>query len=155
MQTREMWNRSKWRVVAGAATLTALGITGLALAETGDDDGGPGSNIELDDLVTMDTFDSPDVGVVDGETDAVSDLDSPLDDSPDDAVAGVEDSPDDGVAGVEDSPDDVDSPDDATETDSPDDVDSPAETDSPDDVDSPAEADSPDVESPDSPDDSA
>ena len=30
MQTRELWNRCKWKVVAGAAAVTALGIGGLA-----------------------------------------------------------------------------------------------------------------------------
>ena len=34
MQTREMWKNSKWKMVAGAATLSALGISGLALAIT-------------------------------------------------------------------------------------------------------------------------
>ena len=33
MQTRDMWKTSKWKVVAGAATLSALGISGLALAD--------------------------------------------------------------------------------------------------------------------------
>jgi hypothetical protein len=133
MQTREMWNRNKWRVVAGAATLTALGVTGLALADADDDT--IADSIALEDLVTMDTFDSPDVVVVDDNTNVVSDLDSPLDDDAA-SVASAEDSPDEATG--TDSPD-VESPD------SPD-VESP---DSPD-VESP---DSPDVESPDSPDD--
>jgi hypothetical protein len=136
MQTRELWNRSKWKVVAGAAAVTALGIGGLALAQDGDDGQEADNGIGLQDLVSVDTFESPDVVVVGGGE--VSDLDSPLDDDPTD-VAGAEDSPDDGVAGAEDSPDDgaagaedspEDSPAEAAETDSPASPDSP---DSPDD----------------------
>lgn len=140
MQTREMWNRTRWTVVGGAAALTALGVTGLALAET-DDDNLPAEGITLEDLQTVDTFDSPDLVTVDTGG-VLSDLDSPLDDgaggvagtdspddspagvagtdspdSPDDAAAGVAgtdspDSPDDAAAGVGDSPESPDSPDD-------------------------------------------
>ncbi|MEX2623145.1 MAG: hypothetical protein WD651_05435, partial [Acidimicrobiia bacterium] len=112
MQTREMWTRNKWRVVGGAAALTALGVTGLALADS-EDDSLPAEGITLQDLQTLDTFDSPDVVTVDPGG-GLSDLDSPAGvtgtDSPDSP-----DSPDDSPAGVAgtDSPDSPDSPDDS------------------------------------------
>jgi len=140
MQTREMWNRNKWRVVGSAAALTALGVTGFALADS-EGDSLPAEGINLEDLQTLDTFDSPDVVTVDPGG-GLSDLDSPA------GVAGTDspdspDSPDDSPAGVAgtDSPDSPDSPDDSPAgvagTDSPDSPDSPDDSpDSPDDDDS-------------------
>lgn len=83
MQTREMWKNSKWKMVAGAATLSALGISGLALA----DPSSPGvpESIELSDQVQVSdargvTTTLPDfvVSVSGGPAD---DLDSPFDDN--------------------------------------------------------------------------
>jgi len=83
MQTREMWKNSKWKMVAGAATLSALGISGLALADP-TNPGVPGS-IELSDQVQVSdarsvTTTLPDfvVGVSGGPGE---DLDSPFDDN--------------------------------------------------------------------------
>lgn len=135
MQTRELWNRSKWKVVASAAAVTALGVGGMAIAQD-DEDTQPPDGIALEDLVSADIFQSPDVVAVDtgGE---VSELDSPLDEDPS-VVAGAEDSPDDDGAGAPESPD---SPDDGV-TGAPDDTttesgDSPVAPDSPDSPDSP------------------
>ena len=98
MQTREMWKNSKWKMVAGAATLSALGISGLALA----DPSSPGvpESIELSDQVQVSdarnvTTTLPDfvVGVSGGLAD---DLDSPFDDNATGDTASVTgDTPDD------------------------------------------------------------
>ena len=97
MQTREMWKNSKWKMVAGAATLSALGISGLALA----DPSSPGvpDSIELSDQVQVSdsrnvTTTLPDFvrGVSGGQFD---DLDSPFDDTGTGDTASVTgDSPD-------------------------------------------------------------
>jgi hypothetical protein len=83
MQTRELWKNSKWKMVAGAATLSALGISGLALADPASPEV-PGS-IELSDRVQVSDARNaattlPDfvVGVRGGPGD---DLDSPFDDN--------------------------------------------------------------------------
>ena len=149
MQTREQMKN--WKVVASVATVAALGVSGLAIANPGDATSTP-PPIEIEDRrpnqdatftsTTQSRFEIvPGPSVSPGDDDS---LDTPL------ASAGLDspdpvDSPADSPA---DSPDPVDSP-----ADSPDPVDSPA--DSPDPVDSPADspADSPDVaDSGDSPD---
>ncbi|HUP17128.1 MAG TPA: hypothetical protein VM848_13895 [Acidimicrobiia bacterium] len=123
MQTREMWKNSKWKMVAGAATLSALGISGLALA----DPSSPGvpESIELSDQVQVsDARNGPTTlpdfvrGVSGGPFD---DLDSPFDDTGTGDTASVTgDTPDDmdtlsgdtvGAAGIDsDSPEVVPSP---------------------------------------------
>lgn len=83
MQTREMWKNNKWKMVAGAATLSALGISGLALADPSSS--GVPNSIELSDQVQVSdvrngTTTLPDFvrGVSGGQFD---DLDSPFDDT--------------------------------------------------------------------------
>jgi hypothetical protein len=83
MQTREMWKNNKWKMVAGAATLSALGISGLALADPSSS--GVPNSIELSDQVQVSdarngTTTLPDFvrGVSGGPLD---DLDSPFDDT--------------------------------------------------------------------------
>ena len=82
MQTREMWKNSKWKMVAGAATLSALGISGLALADPSSS--GVPDSIELSDQVQVSDARNgttlPDFvrGVSGGPFD---DLDSPFDDT--------------------------------------------------------------------------
>jgi hypothetical protein len=114
MQTREMWKNSKWKMVAGAATLSALGISGLALA----DPSSPGvpEPIELSDQVQVSdvrnvTTTLPDfvVGVSGGPVD---DLDSPFDDNGTGDTASVTgDTPDgmDTLTGDTTDADDIDS----------------------------------------------
>jgi hypothetical protein len=114
MQTREMWKNSKWKMVAGAATLSALGISGLALA----DPSSPGvpESIELSDQVQVSdagnvTTTLPDfvVGVSGGPAD---DLDSPFDDNGTGDTASVTgDTPDgmDTLTGDTTDADDIDS----------------------------------------------
>jgi hypothetical protein len=114
MQTREMWKNSKWKMVAGAATLSALGISGLALA----DPSSPGvpESIELSDQVQVSdarnvTTTLPDfvVGVSGAPGD---DLDSPFDDDgTGDTASVIGDTPDgmDTLTGDTTDADDVDS----------------------------------------------
>jgi hypothetical protein len=114
MQTREMWKNSKWKMVAGAATLSALGISGLALA----DPSSPGvpESIELSDQVQVSdarnvTTTLPDfvVGVSGAPGD---DLDSPFDDDDTgDTASVIGDTPDgmDTLTGDTTDADDVDS----------------------------------------------
>jgi hypothetical protein len=77
-----MWKNSKWKMVAGAATLSALGISGLALADPSSS--GVPDSIELSDQVSVSgkvPTTLPDFvrGVgVSGDPD---DLDSPFDDT--------------------------------------------------------------------------
>jgi hypothetical protein len=109
-----MWKNSKWKMVAGAATLSALGISGLALA----DPSSPGvpESIELSDQVQVSdvgnvTTTLPDfvVGVSGGPAD---DLDSPFDDNGTGDTASVTgDTPDgmDTLTGDTTDADDIDS----------------------------------------------
>lgn len=83
MQTREMWKNNKWKMVAGAATLSALGISGLALADPSSS--GVPDSIELSDQVQVSdarngTTTLPDFvrGISGGPLD---DHDSPFDDT--------------------------------------------------------------------------
>jgi hypothetical protein len=78
MQTRDMWKSSKWKVVAGAATLSALGITGMALAEP--DSPRVSAPINLrDQATTRDTVTSlPDFVVKSNNQIDLTDLDSPF-----------------------------------------------------------------------------
>ncbi|HKY47149.1 MAG TPA: hypothetical protein VJQ79_04100 [Acidimicrobiia bacterium] len=122
MQTREMWKNSKWKMVAGAATLSALGISGLALADPTSPEV-PGS-IELSDQVQFSdsrnvTTTLPDfvVGVTSGPGD---DLDSPFDDDGTGDTASVTGDTPDGMDTL--SGDSVES---AIDSDSPDVVPSP------------------------------
>jgi hypothetical protein len=80
MQTKEMWKSTKWKVVAGAATLSALGIGGLAIA----DDSGERTQqaINLRDRASTTGVSVPVADVNVGPTDGlVSGNDSPFDDS--------------------------------------------------------------------------
>jgi hypothetical protein len=117
-----MWKNSKWKMVAGAATLSALGISGLALADP-TSPGVPGS-IELSDQVQVSDASNvsttlPDfvVGVSDGPGD---DFDSPFDDNGTGDTASVTGDTPDGMDTL--TGDTVES---ATESDSPEVVPSP------------------------------
>lgn len=138
MQTKDQVKN--WKVVVSAASVAALGLTGLAVASPdGSNNAPPAINIQdqrdASQLNTTTTttafevvpgpvtqFDS--IDSVDDTALASASVDDSADDSPDTAVVddSVDDSPDDAVA--DDSPDDspVDSPDDSP--DSPDDSDS-------------------------------
>ena len=121
MQTREMWKNSKWKMVAGAETLSALGISGLALADPTSPEV-PGS-IELSDQVQFSdanvttTLPAFIVGVSSGPGD---DLDSPFDDDGTGDTASVTGDTPDGMdtlsgdsvesANASDSPEVVPSP---------------------------------------------
>ena len=106
-----MWKTSKWKVVAGAATLSALGISGLAMA----DQSNPSTQeaIHLRDQVqsTEATVRMPDLTpgpVVAG----FGDLDSPFDDS-----NGTDSSIDNSVgSSIGDMPTGVDTGDDASDS---------------------------------------
>jgi hypothetical protein len=79
MQTREMWKKSKWKVVAGAATLSALGISGLALADPSNSP--VPASIELSDQVSGVGLQRPAPDfVLNLNDDQSSDSDSPFDD---------------------------------------------------------------------------
>jgi len=144
MQTREQMKN--WKVVASVATVAALGVSGLAIANPGDATSTP-SPIEIEDRrqnsdVTFTSTTQSRFEIVPGHSVSPGDdsLDTPLAsanlDSPDRQSEDA-DSPE-----VADSPDSGDSPDSVSApADSPDPADSPA--DSPDVADSPA--DSPDV----------
>lgn len=112
MQTREMFKSGKWRLVAGAATLSALGIGGIALADQ--------SAARTPEAITLrDQVSSGDDTVSTLLSDLRptggsfgGDLDSPFDDSnTDDAGASVTgDTPVDLDTLTGDSGDDVASP---------------------------------------------
>lgn len=135
MQTRDQVKN--WKVVVSAASVAALGLTGIALASPdGSNNAPPAINVNdqsdrAADLTTTTTsfevvpgpvtqFDS--IDSADDSLLASASIDDSVDDSPDAAV--VDDSPDDSVddspdaAVVDDSPDD--SPDDSDSLDSPD-----------------------------------
>lgn len=140
MQTKDQVKN--WKVVVSAASVAALGLTGLAVASPdGSNNAPPAINIQdqrdASQLNTTSTttafevvpgpvtqFDS--IDSTDSDDDSLlasASVDDSADDSPDTAVAddSVDDSPDTAVA--DDSPDDSpDSPDDSI--DSPDDSDS-------------------------------
>jgi hypothetical protein len=132
MQTREQIKN--WKVVASVASVAALGISGLAIASTGDQSQTP-PPIEIDDRrglgdVVFPPTTQPGFEIVPGPSftlDGDASLDSPLasadlDDSVDGSVDGsADDSPDTTTAPTTDSVDSVDSPD--TPADSPDDSD--------------------------------
>jgi hypothetical protein len=119
-----------WKVVVSAASMAALGLTGLAVASPdGSNNAPPAINIEdsrngstqLNTTTTTSSFEVvpgpvtqfDSIDSIDATEDTVlasASLDDSVDESPDDAV--VDDSPDDSV----DSPDDsVDSPDDSVD----------------------------------------
>jgi hypothetical protein len=138
MQTREQIKN--WKVVASLASVAALGISGLAIASTGDQSETP-PPIEIDDRrdlgqVVFPPTTQPGFEIVPGPSftlDGDASLDSPLasadlddsvddsiDDSPDttiapttDSVDSVDDSPDTTIAPTTHSVDSVDSPDDS------------------------------------------
>ena len=121
MQTREMWKNSKWKMVAGAATLSALGISGLALADP-TSPGVPGS-IELSDQVQVSdagnvTTTVPDFVV--GVNSGGDGLDSPFDDNGTGDTASVSGDTPDGMDTLT-----GDTMDTATDSDSPEVVPSP------------------------------
>lgn len=81
MQTREMWTATKWKVVAGAATLSALGISSLALADQS-------PSREQEAIKLTDQVQSADANVSVSDlknirpmSGSFGDLDSPFDDS--------------------------------------------------------------------------
>ena len=79
MQTKDMWKSSKWKVVAGAATLSALGIGSLAIAD--DSNERTQQAINLRDRVStseVTPVSEVNVGPVQGAFDG---NDSPFDDS--------------------------------------------------------------------------
>lgn len=80
MQTKAMWQSTKWKVVAGAATLTAVGIGGMAMADS--DDPALPKAINLQDRVaTSDTLPTlPDFVVTPNNQIDLTDLDSPFSD---------------------------------------------------------------------------
>ena len=76
-----MWKSTKWKVVAGAATLSALGIGSMALADS--DESPLPSAINLKDHVTTRTLAPiPDFVVSSNNQVDLTDLDSPFDDDP-------------------------------------------------------------------------
>ena len=82
MQTRDMWKSSKWKLVAGAATLSALGISGMALADP-DNSPVPAPINLRDQVTTRGTLTSlPDFVVKSNNQVDLTDLDSPFDDGP-------------------------------------------------------------------------
>ncbi len=108
MQIKDQWKQPRnWKVIAGAGTLAAVGITGLALAgpiaADADDD-----VIELEERaqITQTTVRAPlpADGIID-RADLSDDRDSPFDDAPR-RGAGADDSP----ASDSPSPDSPDSP---------------------------------------------
>lgn len=145
MQTREQVKN--WKVVASAATVVALGVSGLAVASPSEPTETP-PPIEIEDTrtnpgVSFPTQDVPEFQVQPSPTIDLDDsLDSPLasadlddasDSSPDVQSSDLQDSPDSSPAvnRAEDSPDSPDSPDvdDSPETaESPDVQDSPADS---------------------------
>ena len=113
MQTKDMWKAGKWKVVAGAATLSALGIGGLAMA--GESTDRTPEAINLRDRVTAGVpISVPEASF--GPTGGVFDVnDSPFEDSDangalsDDSAGsanGVAGSNIDSLGGGTESPDD-------------------------------------------------
>ena len=80
MQTRDMWKSGKWKLVAGAATLSALGIGGMAMADS--DSPGLPDAINLKDQVTTGVTLTPIPDFVVNSRNQVdlTALDSPFDD---------------------------------------------------------------------------
>jgi hypothetical protein len=150
MQTRDQVKN--WKVVVSAASVAALGLTGLAVASPGGSENAPPAiniqdqredSAQLNTTTTTHSFE-----VVPGPVTQFDSFDS-IDSSDDTLLASASvddsvDSADDSIASIDspDSPDDsidsVDSPDDSIDSvDSPDDsVDSPDESDSLDSLDS-------------------